>query len=248
MAFLGVHDEDSSRGKIVEGTAIEIVANSSKEAVINHANVEHGNSKGAAVTEAGLTKTTFTAVTGVTVNEQGHVTNVQTTDFNTLGYVPKASQELAVSNNSAAIQATTLYNDGNEVTNITFAIDTDDLVITQNGDSGIKINHPVYNPTTADKVNVSTLADLTVVTDVEYDNLGHLKAVKTGGLNAEALVPDSLNAKIVAAADNKSAVLTITEAYGTASVDTELALESSTLSLTQTADSNIAINLVWGSF
>lgn len=52
-------------------------ANNAKTITIKHANVDHTASTGAAQTISDSVST-FTVVTGVTVNDQGHVTNVQT--------------------------------------------------------------------------------------------------------------------------------------------------------------------------
>lgn len=248
MAFLGADNEDTSRGQIVEGTAIEIVATTAKKATIKHADVAHTTSTGTAVTESGINTTSFTAVTGVTVNDQGHVTAVETSTFSTLGFVPEAEQVLVVNENRAAFQASTVYNNDSEVTNFTMSIDSDDLVITKDGEDGIKINHPVYNPTTAAEDAATILADFQVVSDVQYDTLGHIEAVKTQTLAVEALIPTKLETLVEAADDAKSAVLTFTEKYGNASIDTQLAIESNTLAITSDGEANIAINMVWGSF
>lgn len=84
-----------------DGTAIDVVSTeanvsdiSGMSVAINHANVPHTDSTGAAITGAD----NFTAITKVAVNEQGHVTEVETTDIT----VPKYSAgAISVTNGSS---------------------------------------------------------------------------------------------------------------------------------------------------
>ena len=249
---LGAEAEDDGelKGVITEGTAIEIVKTATHKATIAHADVAHTTSNGTNVSESGMEAKTFTAVTGLTVNAQGHVTDIETASFSTLGFVPEASQLLSVSNNTASLLASTVYNDQSEVTNLELKVLSDNLEITKDGDKGIKINHPEYNPATTDAGNKNAIADLKVVTNVEYDALGHLTAVTTGGLNVEALAPTAFSAKAVANDAGNMATITLTEAYGTASQDAMFSLASDTLAITNvgTANEKVSIDLVWGTF
>lgn len=247
---LGVDYQDEGKGVIVEGTAIEIVNTTAQKATIKHADVAHDNTTGTAVTESGTAGTTFTAVTGVTVNAQGHVTGVEKSTFNTLGFVPVSEQQLAVSNNTATFLAQTSYKDGSIIDNASLKILSENLEITKDGTNGIKINHPVYNPTTTEDDAIANIEALKFVSGVEYDALGHLKAVTTGSLEIEALAPTSLAATAVANSANNAATFTITETYGDKAVDTLFGITSNTLAITNVGTSNekVALNLIWGSF
>lgn len=262
---LGASATDHTNGTIHQGTAISITNDGSQKAIINHADVEHTETTGTAVIADAKTAKTITAVTGVTVNEQGHVTGVETTDVTLTQFGPTSSvQTVTASANKAIIQSSQHYVSYNEageqndlvVSPIALTVNTDNLVMVNGGDNkSFSINHPEYNPTTTDGGKVDSIGDLTVVSAITTNKEGHVTAISTSGLTNAAIAPTAVTSTIVAAKNNNlyTATVTSTDTYGTGddavAKSSQYAIASSTIAIEQAGGNNaITMNLVWGSF
>lgn len=251
---LGVDNEDLGKGQIIAGTAIKIDATTAQKATIRHDDVSHENTTGAATSERANTAASFTAITGLTVNAQGHVTGIEKSTFSTLGFVPDVEQELGAITNGIKVKAVATYTDANDavvpVTNLEVGVVSTNLTVSAKDEGTIQIEHPEYEITPVNADPVTDIEALTVVTGIEYNKLGHLTGISTGGITVEALAPTALNATITANEAHNGATLAITETYGENDTTTEVAFTSSTLEITNPNDgtSNVAINLVWGTF
>lgn len=251
---IGVDGEDLGKGQIVAGTAIKIDATAAQKATIRHDDVAHTESTGTAVSERANQAASFTAVTGITVNDQGHVTNIEKSTFSTLGFVPEVEQEIGNVTGGVNVKAVAEYTDINSgVVNVTvadFDLVSDNLTVAANGEDGIKINHPTYTITPVNADPVTNIEDITIVTGVTHNDLGHVTGLSTGSIAVEALAPTAMTGSIVANSAHNGATLTLTETYGDTNTSVELGLTSNTLEITNPGDgqSAVAINLVWGSF
>ena len=251
---LGVDNEDLGKGQILAGTAIKIDATTAQKATIRHADVSYENTTGAATSERANTAASFTAITGLTVNAQGHVTGIEKSTFSTLGFVPDVEQEIGVVTDGIKVKAVATYTDANDgvvpVTNLEVGVVSTNLTVSVKDEETVQIEHPEYEITPVNANPVTDIEALTVVTGVEYNKLGHLTGISTGGITVEALAPTALNATITANGAHNGATLAITETYGENATTTEVAFTSSTLEITNPNDgtANVAINLVWGTF
>ena len=251
---LGADNEDLTNGQILAGTAIKIDATAGQKATIRHDDVTHGNTTGTAVSERANTAASFTAVTGITVNEQGHVTNIEKSTFSTLGFVPEVEQELGTVTGGVKIKSVGSYTDIDNgvvpVTNVEVGVVSTNLGISVKDENTLQIEHPEYEITPVNAAAVTNIEDIDIVTGVQYNELGHLTGISTGSIAVEALAPTALNATITANAAHNGATLAIAETYGDNVTTTEVAFTSSSLEITNpnNGTANVAINLVWGTF
>lgn len=262
---LGASDRDRNNGYIEQGTAIVVRADGTQHAYIDHADVEHGTSEADAIVSDAKTAKTIKAVTGVTVNDQGHVTNVETTDVTLSPFGPASTtQRVGASATIATIKTTqsyVSYDANGEQSNmsaspIDISIKTDNLVMVDGGDNkSFSINHPVYNPIATDGEAVDTIDGLKIVSAITTNAEGHITGYTTTGLTNVAIAPTAVSSTITAGVNNGvySATIVNTDTYGTGDdavkKQSQYAINSKTLVIEQTGSAGaVNMNLVWGSF
>lgn len=262
---LGASERDRVNGTIEQGTAITVRADGTQHAYIDHADVEHTTTEGTAVVSDARTAKTLKAVTGVTVNEQGHVTGIETIDVTLSPFGPtNTTQRVGASATAATIKTTqnyVAYNADGEQSNmsaspIDISIKTDNLVMVDGGDNkSFSINHPVYNPIATEDDAVDTIDGLTIVSAITTNAEGHVTGYTTTGLTNAAIAPTAVNSTITASENNGvySATVITADTYGTGDgavkKQSQYAINSKTLVIEQTGSAGaVNMNLVWGSF
>lgn len=262
---LGASERDRNNGYIEQGTAIVVRADGTQHAYIDHADVAHSATEGTAVVSDAKTAKTIKAVTGVTVNDQGHVTGVETTDVTLTPFGPSSTtQRVGASATAATIKTTQNYigytADGEQsdlvASPIDISIKTDNLVMVDGGDNkSFSINHPVFNPIETENDAVSTIDGLKIVSAITTNAEGHVTGYTTTGLTNSAIAPTAVTSTITAGLNNGiySATIVNTDTYGTGDdavkKQSQYAINSKTLVIEQTGSAGaVNMNLVWGSF
>lgn len=259
---LGADARDNKNGTISAGAGLAIDGDA-QDATIRHADVAHTVAAQTAVKSDATTAHTFTAVSGVTVNEQGHVTEVQTTEVTLTNFAPTVEQRIAGTATQINILSNQKYvtyeNDGTasetSVSPINLSVATDSLVLEAGTDNKtFKINHPVLNPVATNGGNVGSLADLQIVSAVATNADGHVTGVTTVGLTHEAIAPVS-NAVVTTVSNSNNVYNTVIEntlTYGEGDSAITRAgrygFESKTLTMAQVSANKVSVDLTWGSF
>lgn len=222
------------------------VTGSAGKITIGHADVDNDTSTGTAVSGYGKS---FTAVTGVTVNAQGHVTNVQTTDI-TMPSEQDVSSSLTVgANHGIALKGPgTAESAVNLVpgTNITMTDDASNKTIT--------VNHAAYDTTLAatpqDPQTLAAGKTFTAVTGVKRDGTGHLSEIDTTvfTLPADQNTTYSFSGSATVKGNEATITNALTEKGSNNSAGTSTTkINSSSLKISA-ASNTITMNLEWGSF
>ncbi len=237
----------------IDDGVIEISA----EADANHKNqkiyVSHREYDAPAETKADskelLPQGTFTAVTGVTSDDYGHLTGYETTQFE----LPLDSQfqiKVEDNNGTADLVLFSSNNEGLTADEITFESSDSSLVINGNGDS-IDIRHADMeandNGTSADDKELTSQDTFTVITGVTLDN-GHLVDFEKTKFTLPAADKYTYGGTVAKAASANKVTVTSTltdTAGGKQSFAHEIT--SSSLELSATGNS-IAVEMVWGTF
>lgn len=222
------------------------VTGSAGKITIGHADVDNDTSTGTAVSGYGKS---FTAVTGVTVNAQGHVTNVQTTDI-TMPSEQDVSSSLTVgANHGIALKGpSTAESAVNLVpgTNITMTDDASNKTIT--------VNHAAYDTTLAatpqDPQTLAAGKTFTAVTGVKRDGTGHLSEINTTvfTLPADQNTTYSFSGSATVKGNEATITNALTEKGSNNSAGTSTTkINSSSLKISAVSNT-ITMNLEWGSF
>lgn len=232
------------------GTAITLAGEVGK-ITINHGDVSTTPSTGDAVSGYGGT---FNAITGLTVNAQGHVTGYTTTAV-TLPSEQNIAHNLSVGNNH-----TITLTGPNDVTSGVALVAGNSITLTDNAADGqITVGHAAYGTTitpTKDTESNGLLTHggtFTVVTAVARDATGHVSGYTTKEftmpadnnttyeLSGKAIVSDTGVATI-------STVLTADGATDAGAVQANIQSSSLKVSAPTGTTNTIAIDLEWGSF
>lgn len=233
--------------QIAAGTAISATGGA-KKITIAHANVTSTPAIGTAVSGwAGK----FNAITGITVNAQGHVTGYTTTAI-TMPSAPNVSHTLTVGSNHAI----TLK--GPSTTNSVSLIAGSSITLTDDASKNtITIGHAAYDTALAGTAQTAaTLAHggkFTVVTGVSRDATGHVAGYTTkeytlpGDNNTQYELSGSATvASGVASIDNTIKIKGTQTTSGT--FTTKIQSGSLAISAPTGTTNTIAIDLEWGSF
>lgn len=235
---------DSTSVAFVAGTATTVTGSAGK-ITVGHADVTNNTSAGTAVSGYGGK---FNAVTGVTVNAQGHVTNVQTTAI-TMPSAQDVAHTLKVgTNHSITLNGPSSSSSTVKLvpgTNITMADDASKGTIT--------VTHAA--PSTDLKTEVQTPQTLTAkgtftaVTGVKRDATGHLSEIDTTvfTLPADNNTTYKLTGSATAASNTATITNTLTDSSSSNAGTVSAKIASSSLSITA-ASNTITMNLEWGSF
>lgn len=238
---------DSTSVALAAGTATSVTGSANK-ITIGHANVANGTSAGAAVTGYGEK---FNAVTGVTVNAQGHVTNVETTAI-TMPPIQNVDSSLSVGTDHAI----TLTSPNGESA-VKLVAGNDTITMKDSGtDKTITIGHKTYNTTLAatpqDGQTISSSdRTFTAVTNVKRDATGHLSEIDTTTYTLP--VDNNTTYKLTGSATATENVATIKNSLDETSGSNNNAgvstakITSGSLAISA-ANNIITMDLQWGSF
>lgn len=229
----------------------------------NNVTITHAEHKAEVVSSTTNTdlnaETAFTVVTGVTVNDYGHVTQYDTTTFQMPG------------NNTLAFNTTKEENDDSKKTNIvlkndegtdisTVEINGGNLLSTEVNNDGtvLTINHDTVECTTNEEETTIYLSDsedviLNIVDTITQDSYGHITGINTSKVK---LIPvNQFNKDITYDAENKT--LNINEEVKdqegnpVATHAMEIYSDSIAMSLEQNQETKIVTvtaDIVWGTF
>lgn len=226
------------------------VTGSAGKITVGHADVTKdnttGTSTGTAVSGYGGK---FNAITGVSVNAQGHVTNVETTAI-TMPSAQDVAHNLKVGTNHFI----TLNGPSSSSSTIQLVPGTK-ITMTDDASKGtITVNHGAYDTTLAatsqDPQTLTAKGTFTAVTGVKRDATGHLSEIDTTvfTLPADNNTTYKLTGSATAATDNTATItntLTDSSSNNAGTVSTKIA--SSSLKITA-ASNTITMNLEWGTF
>ena len=241
---------------IAGGAAIDVTTNGTLN--ISHANVTRTDPTKATTTIGSGTK--VTVVTGVTSNDQGHVTAVATSEL-----TMPTEDTYRLDGNTA----NTVYlkdKDGNNDGTLTIKADAGKkIVVTSSGTNtaaDFKIAHATASPTTTPVQNV-TLAPsnassgtktFTVVTGITDDGYGHLNDITTTTYTMPKNSTYTLSGATVTSTGSATTiggtatvVGTLKDDAGTNSGTSTFALNSNTMSISASG-TTITADLIWGSF
>lgn len=222
------------------------VTGSAGKITIGHADVAKSTSTGTAVSGYGKS---FNAVTGVTVNAQGHVTNVQTTSI-TMPSEQDVSSSLTVgANHGIALKGPGTAESAVSLvpgTNITMTDDASNKTIT--------VNHAAYDTTLAatpqDPQTLAAGKTFTAVTGVKRDGTGHLSEIDTTvfTLPADQNTTYSFSGSATVKGNEATITNALTEKGSNNSAGTSTTkINSSSLKISAVSNT-ITMNLEWGSF
>lgn len=231
--------------QIAAGTAMSTTGSAGK-ITIGHANVASTATPGAAVTGwAGK----FNAITGITVNAQGHVTGY-TTSAITMPSAPNVSHTLTVGKDHAI----TLK--GPSSTYSVSLVAGSSITLTDNAaDSKITIGHAAYDTALAGTAQTGTTlahgGKFTVVTGVSRDATGHVAGYTT----KEYTLPGDNNTQYELAG-NATVTSGVASIYNTIKVkgtqttsgSSTTKIKSGSLTISAPETNTLNIDLVWGSF
>lgn len=222
------------------------VTGSAGKITIGHADVAKSNSTGTAVSGYGKS---FNAVTGVTVNAQGHVTNVQTTSI-TMPSEQDVSSSLTVGTNHGIV----LKGPGTAESAVKLVPGTSIAMADDASNKTITIKHAAYDTTLAatsqDPQTLAAGKTFTAVTGVKRDGTGHLSEVDTTVFTLPADNNTTYSFSGSATAANNIATITnaLTEKGSNNSAGTSTTkINSSSLKISA-ASNTITMNLEWGTF
>lgn len=231
------------------GTGITVTGSAGK-ITVGHADVTKdnttGTSTGTAVSGYGGK---FNAITGVSVNAQGHVTNVETTAI-TMPSAQDVAHNLKVGTNHSI----TLNGPSSSSSTIQLVPGTK-ITMTDDASKGtITVNHGAYDTTlAATPQNPQTLTagkTFTAVTGVKRDATGHLSEIDTTvfTLPTDNNTTYKLTGSATAATDNTATITnTLTDSSSNNAGTVSAKIASSSLKITA-ASNTITMNLEWGTF
>lgn len=234
--------------QIAAGTTMSVAGGQNK-ITIGHANVAHTPSSGDAVTGWGGK---FNAITGITVNAQGHVTGY-TTSAITMPAAPDVSHTLSVGTGHAI----SLNGPAGAASSVSLAAGSS-IILTDNAEKKtITIGHAAYSTTLAGTpqtaASLSHGGTFTVVTGVSRDATGHVSGYTTKQYTLPAdnntrytLTGSTTVNKGVASITNTLKEEGTTSTFGT----TVATVKSNTLAITAPSGTTntISIDLEWGTF
>lgn len=236
---------DSTSVALAAGTATSVTGSANK-ITIGHADVTNGTSAGTAVSGYGGK---FNAVTGVTVNAQGHVTNVETTAI-TMPSAQDVSHTLKVGTDHSI----TLNGPSSSSSTIKLVPGAKITMADDASKGTITVNHAAYDTTLAataqDPKTLTAKGTFTAVTGVKRDATGHLSEIDTTvfTLPADNNTTYKLSGSATAASNNVATISnTLTDSSNNNAGTVQAKISSSSLNITA-SDNTITMNLEWGSF
>lgn len=231
--------------QIAAGTALSATGTANK-ITISHANVTSTPATGTAV--SGWSGK-FNAITGITVNAQGHVTGYTTTAI-TMPSAPNVAHSLTVGKNHA------ITLNGPSATYSVSLVAGNSITLTDNAtDSKITIGHAAYDTalagTAQDAQTLGHGGKFTVVTGVSRDATGHVAGYTT----KQYTLPGDNNTQyeLSGSASVTSGVASIyntikIKGTQTTSGSSTTKIKSGSLVISSSETNTLAIDLVWGSF
>lgn len=235
---------DSTSVALAAGTATSVTGSGNK-ITIAHSNVTNSTSTGTAVSGYGKS---FNAVTGVTVNAQGHVTDVETTAI-TMPSAQDVAHNLTVGtghgitlNGPSSSSSTIKLVPGNSIAM------TDDAAR-----KTITINHAAYSTTLGgtaqEPQNLAAKGTFTAVTNVKRDATGHLSEIDTTTFTLPADNNTTYRLTGSATAANNIATISnsLTDSSSNNAGTVSAKITSSSLNISAVSNT-VTMNLEWGSF
>lgn len=250
---------DEDKIQILGGTAIDVTPDATNSKItIAHENVARDNDHETKLDdEEPAHGTSFTVIGSVRVNEQGHVTSVQTKDI-TLPDDENTTYDLAGKDNKIVLTA---YN-GNVVDGVDeIAVTDDDKYITATVDNNeLNIAHKSYTAETLSAA-AGTATELahegsfTVLTGVTRDDGGHITGVTSGTWKLPkdenttySMSDHAVSAKSVTGGSGATVTTTLTGS-DTSTYTANFDITSTSLKIdTNATNGEIAVNMVWGTF
>lgn len=196
----------------------------------------------------------FSAITGVTYDNYGHVSGVETTKFTIPAFVDQ-THTLANSAN------TTQLKDADGTVRGAFTIDDDGaspITVTASENAGkngtdYEVKHnaiTVSRPAAGDAVPVAPAGEITVVTGITDDGYGHMSAITTK--TYELPGQNTLDCEIADTTNGVSLTHQLKDSAGTvkSSIADKYISENANLTIKKGtgSDHEIKFNLVWGEF
>ena len=239
---------DTTSVTLTAGTNIDVTGSAGK-ITIGHADVNHNTSTGTAVSGYGKS---FKAITDITVNDQGHVTDIQTTDI-TMPFEQDVSSRLTIGNNHGI----SLKGPGTAESAINLVAGNDTITMTDDAANGtITIGHKAYTvpleatPSESGQTIDASDRTFTVVTGVKRDATGHLSEIDTTKFTLPVDNNTTYSFSGKAAAENNVATITnaLTEKGSNTSAGTSITkIDSGSLKISAT-NNTITMDLEWGTF
>lgn len=222
------------------------VTGSAGKITIGHADVKNDTSTGTAVSGYGKS---FKAVTGVTVNAQGHVTNVQTTDI-----TMPSEQDVSSSLTVGANHGIALKGPGTAESAVKLVPGTNIAMTDDASNKTITIKHAAYDTALAatpqDPQTLTAGETFTAVTGVKRDGTGHLSEIDTTVFTLPADNNTTYSFSGSATVANNIATITnvLTEKGSNNSAGTSTTkINSSSLKISAVSNT-ITMDLEWGTF
>lgn len=197
---------------------------------------------------------TFSAITGVTYNDYGHVSGVETTEFTIPAFV---DQTHTLANSGK----TTQLEDADGTVRGAFTIDNDDvspITVTASENTGkngtdYEVKHntaTVSRPDAGDAVPVAPAGKITIVTGITDDGYGHMDTITTKTYQLPG--QNTLNCEIADTTGGVSLTHQLKDGAGTvqSSIVDNYISENANLTIEKGtgSDHEIKFNLVWGEF
>lgn len=226
------------------GTAINVTTDG--EVVISHANVERKDPEAASQTMSGGAK--VNVVTGVTTNDQGHVTAVSTSELTMPAEVTyriegNSNNQALLKNQAGTTTGTITVNGGNKV-NVTSVGTNDSATFT--------VEHNTLEVgSESNTANLEPKKTFTAVTGIEDDGYGHMSKITTTTYTLPKDTTYTLSGDVVNVTEENgiktaTSVTTLTDDAGNTSTAT-FTVSSSSLNLSATSNV-LTAELTWGTF
>jgi hypothetical protein len=249
---LVIHDnastKDSTLTFVGDEKAIDVTTD--KELKVTHKDIARNDTKNDNESLGGDSH--FTVVTGVSSNDQGHITGITTQEF----ILPP--EDVYVLAKDETVKDTVHLKDKNGTPVGTITIGAGEKLVVSSTDNNkgaeFTIGHNTATVSTDDsnKVQLNALNDngnttFTVITGIEDDGYGHISGITT----TEYTMPYDSTYQFsgaVKAADNSVTITNnLTDRSGTSAGSSSFALTSETLTI-NAAENIITAELQWGSF
>ena len=251
--YIADHNKDMVATIAFSGDEKAIEVTTDGEIKITHMDIECEETDGAGVTLS--PKATVDVITGVTVNEQGHVVGVETSTL-TMPAAVVYSLEYEDPN-------TVALKDANNDPAGAFSINgsEDDLIVVEaeadkDGNANFVVKHATVTVAEEDGEAVELAAEGTfsAVTAVEYDDYGHIARIETTEFTAPVDSTFELSGAVLDTpkdlAEGEQGVIIesrLANQNGDAAGSADFTLKSQTLEI-EIQDKTVAMNMVWGLF
>lgn len=182
------------------------------------------------------------AITGITVNEYGHVEGIETTKFT----LPAGDKIVADKD-----EVSLTFKDGNENNQGSIKIAAgNELEVTaeamETGDLAVTINHAqITKQDTTDTAKPKHGETFDVVESITYNNYGHVSGVKTTTVTLPTETTYEITASTIGE-NNDSATWELKDSNNNTKGSVQLVSES--IKFTADASNNVSMELTWGEF